>query len=182
MTEVYQGITYVIPCGGAKLGHAAPAAQLYTGSMFRHTLEKVTRCAELDTAAGLGPARVLILSARYGLVELSDMLEPYDVKMSDAGSVTADQVAEQASALGIEWRAQVYAFLPRPYLARLDAALRTLDVYVQDVYEGCGGILQQKRVNVSVAREDVAPVNSTRRPGFSPAPWSAPPPRACEAW
>jgi hypothetical protein len=148
--ETYQGITYVIPCGGAKLDRPAPAAELYTGSMFRHTLAKATRRAELDQVEGVGPARVLILSARYGLVELGQVLEPYDLKMTDKGSVTAQDLTEQARRLGMEWGSQVYGLLPRAYLARLDTALKALDVYVQDVYEGCAGLLQQKVVNVLV--------------------------------
>lgn len=145
-------ITYVVPCGGAKLDHAAPAHQLYTGSMFRHTFENASRCAELDEAAGLGPARVLILSALHGLIDPDTVLEPYDMRMGAPGSVSVQTLADQAAALGIDFGAQVYALLPRPYLVRLDAALRTHDVYVQDVYEGCSGIGEQRRVNVHVGR------------------------------
>lgn len=151
-TDQYPGITYVIPCGGAKLDHAAPARDLYVGQMFRHTLGNVERLVALDVEEGRGPARVLILSARYGLIEPDQLVEPYDQRMDRAGSVTADVVAAQALALGIDWGSAVYAVLPRPYLARLDAALRTLDVYVQDVYEACTGIGEQRRVNAIIAR------------------------------
>lgn len=144
----YPGITYVIPCGGAKADHPAQARDLYVGSMFRHTLAAAERMVALDVAEGRGPARVLILSARYGLVGLDEVLEPYDLRMESHGSVTVEVLAAQALTLGIDWGSDVYALLPRPYLARLDSALRTLDVYVQDVYEGCGGIGEQKRVNV----------------------------------
>jgi hypothetical protein len=150
--DLYPGITYVIPCGGKKLDHAAPARDLYCGSMFRHTLANVEQLAALDEAEGRGPARVVILSALHGLVGLDTVLEPYDQRMDQAGSVAAETLTGQALALGIDWGAQVYAFLPRAYLARLDEALRVLDVYVQDVYEGCTGNLQQKRVNVVVGQ------------------------------
>lgn len=155
--EQYTGITYVIPCGGVKLDHAAPAHQLYVGSMFRHTFENATRCAESDTAAGLGPARVLILSALHGLVDPGTVLEPYDMKMGQPGSITVDRLTEQARGFGIDWGSDVYALLPRPYLVRLDEALRTIYVYVQDVYEGCAGIGDQKRVNTIIGRPAVAP-------------------------
>lgn len=155
--DEYPGITYVVPCGGAKLDRPAPARELYTGSMFRHTFEHASRCAELDEAAGLGPARVLILSALHGLVDPDQVLEPYDLRMGQPGSVSVPTLAAQARALGIDWGAHVYALLPRPYLARLDAALRTLDVYVQDVYEGTRGNGEQKRVNVHIGRPAVAP-------------------------
>lgn len=156
---MYAGVTYVIPCGGRKLDRPAPARELYVGSMFRHTWANVTRCAELDVEAGAAPAaRVLILSAKYGLVDPEQVLEPYDLTMGKPGSVTAETLAAQATALGIGWderterASEVYALLPRPYLARLDTALRTLDVYVQDVYEATSGILQQKRVNVHIGQ------------------------------
>ncbi len=151
--EIYPGVTYVIPCGGAKLARRAPASALYVGAMFRHTFDNATRCAALDVAAGLGPARVLILSARHGLVDPDQILEPYDLRIDQPGSVTAATLAAQALELGIDWGSQVYALLPRPYLARLDAALRTLDVYVQDVYQAAtAGIGEQRRVNVNVGR------------------------------
>lgn len=163
--DTYDGITYVIPCGGAKLDDASPARDLYIGSMFRHTLANVERLAGMDEAEGRGPARVLILSARHGLVQLDDVLEPYDQRMDAAGSVPADTLAGQALALGIDWGAEVYALLPRPYLSRLDAALRTLDVYVQDVYEATGGIGEQRRVNSIVGRPTVAPAAPDTAPG-----------------
>lgn len=157
MTTTYQGITYVIPCSGRKLGHAAPAAELYAGQMFRHTFERATECARLDEAAGLGPARVLILSAWYGLITPDTVIEPYELKMGAPNSVTPETLAAQAVDLGINWGCGgVYGLLPRPYLARLDEALRTLDVYIQDVYEACGGIGEQRRVNALIARPEVA--------------------------
>lgn len=154
----YPGITYVIPCGGGKLDHAAPAAELYIGSMFRHALVNVERLAAMDEDEGRGPARVLILSALHGLVELGTVLEPYDLRMGAPGSVTVETLAAQALALGIDWGSAVYAFLPRAYLARLDGALRTLDVFVQDVYEACGGNGEQRRVLSIVGTNDRAAV------------------------
>lgn len=145
-------ITYVIPCSGAKLDRPGPARDMYRGQMFRHTLANVERMAAMDTAEGRGEARVLVLSARYGLIELDTVVEPYEQQMGAPGSVTAETIAAQALALGIDWGAEVYALLPRPYLARLDAALRTLYVYVQDVYEATRGIGEQRRVNAIVGR------------------------------
>lgn len=155
---MFRGITYVIPCGGRKLDHAAPAAELYVGQHFRHALTNVQRLAEQDAADGQ-LARILILSALHGLVELDTVLEPYDQRMDQPGSITAEVLAEQALAFGIDWGSAVYAFLPRPYLARLDEALKTLDVYVQDVYEACAGIGDQRRVLSIVGRSPaVAPM------------------------
>lgn len=151
--DTYHGTTYVVPCGAGKLDHPAPARDLYTGTHFRHTLAKATQCAHLDTAAGLGPTRVLILSALHGLVTPEQVLAPYDMTITAPGSITVQRLAEQATARGITWDGGgVYGLLPRAYLARLDTALRTLDVYMHDVYEATCGILQQKRVNVNISR------------------------------
>jgi len=128
----------VIPCGGAKGESPAAARDLYTGQMFRHAL----RAAEFEAADCGGT--VLVLSALYGLIPLDAEIAPYDVRMGDAGSVSPVFVAAQAAALGIEWRADVFAFLPRAYFAVLDAALRALDVYAADVYEAAPGIGYQR--------------------------------------
>lgn len=167
--DLYEGITYVIPCSGGKLDQAAPARDLYVGQMFRHTLSRVERLAALDEAEGRGPARVLILSARYGLVSPDQVIEPYDIRMDRAGSVSADVIADQALAFGIDWGAQVYALLPKPYLARLDEALRRHDVWVQDVYEATAGIGEQRRVNAIIARPNQTPADDVPA-GTDPGP------------
>jgi hypothetical protein len=153
----YPGITYVIPCGGQKVDRPAAARDLYVGQMFRHTLASALECARLDTAELGVPARVVVLSGRYGLVELDDILEPYEQRIDKPGAVTTAVIAEQAKQLGIDWQSQVYALLPRPYLRKLDEALRPLDVYVQDVYEACAGIGEQRRVNAHITRPTAAP-------------------------
>lgn len=174
---LYPGITYVIPCGGGKLDRAAPARDLYTGSLFRHALVNVERLAAMDVDEGRGPARVLILSALHGLVELDTVLEPYDQRMDKPGAIGVEELAAQALAYGIDWRedrpTDVYAFLPRPYLARLDAALRTLDVYVQDVYEAARGNGDQRRTLSIVGRPDPlgAAVDVSAQDGPGPRVW-----------
>ncbi len=153
----YPGITYVVPCGADKLDRPAPARDMYRGSMFRHTFDNVTRLAALDVAEGRGPARVLILSALYGRLDPDTVIEPYDLRMGQPGCVTPETLTGQALALGIDWGAQVYALLPKAYLAQLDRALREVYVYVQDGYEGCGGIGDQRRVNAIIGRPTMTP-------------------------
>src|SRR5690349_4767772 len=76
----------VVPCGGKKLNHSAPAGELYIGSYHR----ACRRAAE-----ALRPARILILSALHGLVELDQVLAPYDLRMGQPGSVTESMLTEQ---------------------------------------------------------------------------------------
>jgi len=89
---------------------------------------------------------VLILSALYGLMTLDTWVEPYDVKMGDRNSVTADTLIVQAEALGISWGDDVYALLPSAYYDVLSEALGALDIYPQNVYEAAPGIGFQREV------------------------------------
>lgn len=148
----YQGVTYVVPCSGKKLDRPAPARQMYRGSMFRHTYDNIVERIRKDDEAGFGPQRVLILSALYGLVDPDQVIEPYEMRMGRPGSVSPETLTAQALAAGIDWGSEVYALLPRAYLAQLDKALREIYVYVQDVYEGCTGIGPQRHVNRNVGR------------------------------
>lgn len=164
-------IWYVVPCGAEKLPHAAPAAELYTGQHFRHTLENTQIAAGYDREDGYD-AEILIMSALHGLVRLDEVLEPYDAKLPRRKKPAPEYVAmlrDQAERLGIEWdTAEVYALLPKPYLFALDEALREIYVYVQDVYETCTGIGDQRHVNCNIA----APM-----PHIDPdAPWTPPAP------
>lgn len=64
----------LVSCGKTKLSHAAPACELYTGSLFRAARRLVER-SELPW---------WILSAKHGLVEPSAVLEPYDQRLPAA--------------------------------------------------------------------------------------------------
>lgn len=139
-------ITIIIPCGAAKLDRPAPARDLYTGQMFRHTLHAAQ--TEADAIGG----RVLILSAQHGLIDPDTVIAPYNTRMGQPGSVTPGTIARQAEDdLGIQWGDDVYAFLPAAYYDRLSVALQSIDVYPQDVYEATAGIGEQRHVNAVVA-------------------------------
>jgi hypothetical protein len=147
-------VYFVVPCGAAKLGSAAPARDLYTGSMFRHQLTAAEGEAAA-TARDMGvDTEVLILSALYGLVELHEVLEPYDVKMGDDRSIRVHQLAEQIVDHGIEYGDQIYAMLPRAYLRVLAEAAELADqIAVHDVYEAAPGIGHQRGVASSLIRQ-----------------------------
>lgn len=83
----------VIPCGARKLDRRARAADMYVGSYHR----ACRRAAE-----ALRPDRLLILSARHGLLGPDDEIEPYDTPHGAAGAVSALLVREQAAQRGIE--------------------------------------------------------------------------------
>ena len=83
----------IIPCGGKKREMPCAAGNLYIGPYFKgcmaYALSKV------------GPERVFILSAKYGLISPNDRIEPYDLRMGNEGCVTADKVREQAIQRGL---------------------------------------------------------------------------------
>lgn len=122
----------IIPCGADKLDTAAPAADLYTSSTFRSTLAAALTLVD--------PAHVLVLSAKHGLVALDTVVDPYDTKMGDPGTVTVGTVVAQAVVAGIAADDDVSALLPSAYFAKLDEALRYLDVFPTPVFEGTRGI------------------------------------------
>ena len=64
---------YLIACSGAKLGHAAPAAQLYTGQAFRLAMAAAERAG----------ADVIILSALHGAVFPDLPIAPYNLTLSE---------------------------------------------------------------------------------------------------
>lgn len=67
----------VIPCSGAKLDRPAPAGELYRGSW--HRLARAAADALVEREGG----RVLILSAAHGLLELDQLVEPYDLTIPE---------------------------------------------------------------------------------------------------
>ncbi|MGW1506069.1 DUF6884 domain-containing protein [Streptomyces mirabilis] len=86
--DCFQPELVVIPCGSRKLGRRARAADLYVGSYHR---------ACRRAADALRPDRLLILSARYGLLDLDDVIDPYDTPHGAADTITARALLQQAT-------------------------------------------------------------------------------------
>lgn len=63
----------LISCGKAKLTHAAPAAELYTSTLFRWSAEYCRRYCD----------RWAILSAKHFVVLPDQVIEPYDLTLED---------------------------------------------------------------------------------------------------
>lgn len=117
----------VVPCSGAKLDRPAPARQLYTGSLHR-------------MAAAAGDAtghRVVILSALHGLLAGDDVVAPYDVRMTDADSIDAGELARQLIAAG---RPRLVALTPGAYTRRLAEAAELAGCQLVTPLAGSRGI------------------------------------------
>ena len=65
---------FLIACSSRKLDRPARAGDLYQGTLFR---------ASLDWARLQVPDAIFILSAKYGLVGLDQVIEPYDLTLND---------------------------------------------------------------------------------------------------
>lgn len=102
----------VVACGASKLARPAPARDLYTGGYFR---------AALATAEHLAPGRVLILSARYGLIDPAEVVEPYDLRIDQAGAVTVPELVAQAHALDVHQARNVTVLTGAAYWHRARA-------------------------------------------------------------
>lgn len=95
----------IVPCGARKLDRPAPAAQLYTGPLFRSAYAAAARTGD----------RILILSALHGLVDPLEVLTPYNVRLGDPESITPGELAAQAARMGVT-RADVTVLGGRDYV------------------------------------------------------------------
>lgn len=81
----------VLGCSGAKADHAAPAAELYQGSLF---------ALALKAARALVPDEwIRVLSAKHGFVTLDQVIDPYDITWGDDGAITEADLADQVADL-----------------------------------------------------------------------------------
>lgn len=137
----------IIPCGGAKANEATTAADLYTGKMFK---------AALATARTItDDSHIVILSALHGLLELDEVVAPYNVKMGDADSIAWNEVAAQMISLGmVSDNDDLYSMLPKAYRSLLDDAARALGTYAVDVYEANAGIGEQNGICSQIRRNE----------------------------
>lgn len=139
-------VLVVVPCSAAKHWQPAPAGELYTGSFY-----KLARAAGDALVERLG-GRVVILSALHGLLELEQLVEPYDQRMGEPGSVAPSTVAlqlvQQLQGAGAQLHT-VVALLPRGYRVVLEQAVEQLPVAarprVVDVLEGAAGVGYQRQ-------------------------------------
>lgn len=84
----------VISCGAKKQAVPSRAINLYQGSYFK---------AARNWARSVAPdARIFIMSAKYGLLPANKVVEPYNLRMGQAGSVTVATLRQQARALMID--------------------------------------------------------------------------------
>lgn len=83
----------IVPCGATKAAFPRPAGQLYTGSYHRLTRRAADALTNSDN--------IRIVSALHGLLPLDQFIAPYDLRFGRPGSITAEQLQEQADQQGL---------------------------------------------------------------------------------
>lgn len=83
----------IIPCGSKKLSRPALAGNLYIGS-YHKMCQRYARSL-------VSPDHIFILSAKYGLLRLSQLIAPYSLTLGEPGAITHLQVRQQALDFGI---------------------------------------------------------------------------------
>lgn len=104
----------LVGCGAEKRAAPAPAADLYTGQLFRDALAHARR---------LAGEHVFVLSAMHGLVPLTQVLRPYDLSLRDLTKAErlgwgADVCAELLFRY-LDTPLELHAFAGRVYLDAL---------------------------------------------------------------
>ena len=79
----------ILSCGKSKLNRACAARDLYIGDLFRKSLAY---------ARSLCPDTIYILSAKHGLLELDDVVEPYEMTLNKMGKTDRKNWAERVLA------------------------------------------------------------------------------------
>ena len=130
----------IVSCGAAKLDRSALAADMYVGP-FHHLVRRAA-------AALTGKSRILILSARYGLLRVSDVIEPYDLRLGQPGAVTAAEVCQQAAERGLRVLHPLVVLAGRDYTELARGVWR----YLVAPLAGCRGIGEQRARLAEIAR------------------------------
>ena len=137
----------IIPCGSKKRLAPSPARDLYLGAQFRMTV----RAAEaLQVAAG---GRIMILSGLHGLLELDQVVEPYEQRMGKPGCVSVEQLRAKAVAMGLELAEDVTVLAGKEY----SEAARAVWPAISTPLAGLGGIGYQRQALARIIREGKLP-------------------------
>lgn len=124
----------VVGCGATKRAVATNAGDMYLGAYHRACRAVA---AQITTET-----RTFILSARHGLLPLRTLIEPYDLRMGQPGSVTGETVRNQADKLGLLTAQPVVVLAGRRYSEIAKRAWPTAHTPL----EGVSGIGQQLKM------------------------------------
>lgn len=83
----------IITCGQEKALTKSRAEKMYVSGYFKQCLA----WAKAKTS----PEKIFIISAKYGLLRLDEVIAPYDLRMGQPGSISPSAISRQAEDLGI---------------------------------------------------------------------------------
>jgi hypothetical protein len=142
--EVPAATVAVIQCSGAKLDRPAPAGELYTGTLHR-----------LEAAAARSTGhRTVILSALHGIVDVDQVVAPYEQRIDQPGAIDVAELAAQLVAAG---RPRLVALTSKAYTAALLAAAAIAGCEVETPLAGSRSIFEL-RSRLCAIRDRRAPL------------------------
>lgn len=97
----------IVPCGAQKAATARPAGELYTSGYHRLALRAAHTLA--------APENIRIISAKHGLLPLDKVIDPYDLRLGQPGSITVDHLEAQADEQGLLGHPDVTVLAGRDY-------------------------------------------------------------------
>lgn len=100
----------IITCDSKKLTKPSIAQNMYIGSFFKTQLQWAKKHFNRNN--------IFILSAKYGLLKLDDLIEPYDLKMGDKNSVNLQTISKQIKKYKINGK--IYSTAGKEYRKILD--------------------------------------------------------------
>lgn len=127
----------------------ATARELYTGSYHR-------MCARAAAGLAREGGRVLILSARHGLLTPDTVVEPYEHRMGQLGDVTPERLRAQAERLGVADADQVVILAGRAYAQ----TARAVWPHARTSLAGTRGIGHQRARLAEIIRTSTLPTTT----------------------
>jgi hypothetical protein len=97
----------IISCGAKKIDKPSPAMDLYIGSYFKMALRFAKAHTSIDN--------IRILSAKYGLIKATDVIAPYEMRITDMRAATVPLIISQAKSLGDYGRSDVLVVAGKDY-------------------------------------------------------------------
>ena len=138
----------LISCSAGKLAHRAPAAQLYTGPLFKLSRAWIEGRSELDAWA--------VLSAKHGVVLPDEEVDPYDVSLDAMTAAERRAWAERTRGqLALRWgRETIFMVLAgEHYRAAVDGFPFVEDVISSWARWRCDNGLRPAHVSIGVFKK-----------------------------
>jgi len=109
----------VLPCSADKKTYPCPAGELYLGKGYLPVLHR------FKTLVPGVDYHLFFMSAKYGLIPATEVISPYDMKMTKTQSkkLVDSQVIKSASILALYKPSEIIACLPKLYLATIRTLL-----------------------------------------------------------